>query len=159
MAMNEHDEIRELLSLAAAGALDAKDESRVAAHANSCGDCARELQTWQEIQAGMRRIPTPQVPPALFARTIALARAGIAEESERRFERRLLAVGVILSWVLTALSWPLAQLLAKGWMAVLGVGFTQRWENFAVLTALCWLAGGAAAVLLGWHRQRERRLA
>lgn len=158
-AKNEHDEVRRLLSLAAAGALDSRDDQRVADHLRTCDACSEELRFWQEMSAGLRRLPTPQATPSLVARTLALAQARITEASEQRFERRLLVIGVVFSWVLVALSWPLAQLLASGWISLLGVGFTQKWENFAVFTALCWLAGGAAVILLARMRQRERRLA
>lgn len=158
-AMNEHEHIRQLLPLAAAGALDSREDQRVAAHLRECAACAEELRQWQEIGAGLRRLPTPQAAPSLVTRTLAMAQAKLAEESERRFEQKLLVVGVVFSWVLVALSWPLAQLLASGWMSLLGVGFAQKWENFAMFTAFCWLAGGAAAIFLARYRQRERRLA
>jgi anti-sigma factor RsiW len=157
--MNEHDEIRQLLSLAAADALNSREDQRIVAHVRSCAACAEELRQWQEMGAALRRLPTPQAAPSLVARTIAMAQAAFTEESERRFERKMLAVGVVFSWVLVALSWPLAQLFASGWMSLLGVGFAQKWENFAAFTALCWLAGGAAAIFLSRYRQRERRLA
>jgi anti-sigma factor RsiW len=158
-AKNEHEEIRQLLSLAAAEALDAREEQRLAAHVRVCAACAEELRQWQEMGAGLRRLPTPQASAALVARTLTMAQTELAEESERRFEHRLIGAGIVLSWVLVALSWPLAQLVASGWMSLLGVGFAQKWENFAVFTAFCWLAGSAAAIFLSWHRQRERRLA
>lgn len=158
-AKNEHDEIRQMLSLAAADGLDAREEQRVAAHLRTCPACADELRVWQEMGAALRRLPTPQAVPSLVARTIAMAQSAFHEESERRFARRMLALGVVFSWVLVALSWPLAQLFASGWMSLLGVGFAQKWENFAVFTAFCWLAGGAATIFLARYRERERRLA
>src|SRR5579864_3192264 len=158
-AKNDHEEVRKLLSLASAGALDSREEQRVADHLRSCGECAEELRFWQEMSAGLRRLPTPQATPSLVARTLAQVQANLTRDSERRFERRLLVAGVVFSWVLVALSWLLAQLLASGWMSLLGVGFAQKWENFAVFTGFCWLAGGAAVILLVRMRQRERRLA
>lgn len=158
-AMNEHDVVRRLLSLAAADALDSREDQRVAAHLRSCPACAEELRQWQEMGTGLRRLPTPQAAPSLVVRTIAMAQTAFTEESERRFERKLLAIGVAFSWVLVALSWPLAQLLASGWMSLLGVGFAQKWENFAIFTAFCWLTGSAAAIFLSRYRERERRLA
>jgi len=157
--MTGQDEIRELLSLAAAGALDAKEDRRVAAHLRTCSSCAVALASWQAIEAGLRRIPTPQAPAALVARTIARAQMRFAEESDRRSERKVLALVIVFSWVFVALSWPLAQLLGHGWLSLLGFGFEQGWKNFAVFTALCWIAGAAAAILLAMHRDRERRLA
>lgn len=157
--MTGHDEIRGLLSLAAAGALDATEDPRVSAHLRACPACAAELASWQAIETGLRRIPTPQVPADLVARTIARAQMRFAEESDRRSERKVLALVVVFSWIFVALSWPLAQLLGHGWLSLLGVGFEQGWKNFAVFTAFCWIAGAAAAILLAMRRDRERRIA
>lgn len=157
--MNEHEKIRELLPLAAAGALDANEEAQVNDHLRRCGDCAARLSTLQEIQTELRRIPTPQAPASLVTRTIALTQNRLIEESDRRGERKVMAAVLVFSWVLVAISWPLAQFLGHGWMALLGSGFKEGWENFAVFTGLCWLAGAAAAVLLAARRQRERRAA
>ncbi|MHB8524877.1 MAG: anti-sigma factor family protein [Candidatus Acidiferrales bacterium] len=157
--MTEHDEIGELLSLAAAGGLNAKENQRVSAHLRTCPACAAELASWQAIEAGLRRIPTPQAPAALVARTIARAQMRFAEESDRRSERKMFALVIVFSWVFVALSWPLAQLLGHGWLSLLGLGFEQGWKNFAVFTAFCWMAGAAAAILLAMRRDRERRLA
>ena len=157
--MTEHDEIHEFLSLAAAGALDATEDQRVSVHLRACPACAAELASWQAIETGLRRIPTPQVPSDLVARTIARAQMRFAEESDRRSERKVLALITVFSWILVALSWPLAQLLGHGWLSLLGLGFEQGWKNFAVFTALCWIAGAAAAILLAMRRDRERRIA
>jgi anti-sigma factor RsiW len=156
---NEHDAIRELLPLAAAGTLDAAEEARLAAHIRLCPDCAANLSVWQQVGADLRRIPTPQAPATLVERTIALAQNRLTQESDRRTERRIVALVIVFSWAFVAISWPLAQLLAHGWQSLLGFGFEQGWENFAVFTAFCWLAGGVAAILLAARRSRERRLA
>jgi anti-sigma factor RsiW len=156
---NEHDAVRELLPLAAAGVLDAAEEARLAAHIRLCPDCAANLGGWQQVGAGLRRIPTPQAPAALVERTITLAQNRLTQESDRRTERRIVTLVLIFSWAFVAISWPLAQLLAHGWQSLLGFGFEQGWENFVVFTAVCWLAGAAAAILLGVRRSRERRLA
>ena len=154
--MTEHEKIRELLALAAAGAVDASEEARINEHLRLCSDCAARLGFWQEIQSGLRRIPTPQAPASLVARTIALAQNRLLEESDQRSERRVIAVATVFSWLRVAVSWPLAQFLGHGWMALVGSGFKQGWENFVAFTALCWLAGAAAAILLAARKQRER---
>jgi anti-sigma factor RsiW len=158
-SINEHDAVRELLPLAAAGALDAAEEARLSAHIRLCADCAANLSRWQEIQAGLRRLPTPQAPAALVERTIVLAQTRITEESNNRAQHKIVGLVIVFSWAFVVISWPLAQLLAHGWISMFGFGFARGWENFAVFTALCWLAGGAAAVLLAMRRSRERRLA
>jgi len=158
-SINEHDELRELLSLAAAGVLDASDEQRVTAHVGICPDCAANLNRWQQVGSSLRRIPTPQAPTALVSRTILLAQTRFAEESSRRTERRMMVLMLVFSWAFVAISWPLAQLFAHGWESLLGFGFEQGWKNFVIFTAFCWLAGAAAAILLATRRSRERRLA
>jgi len=45
--MSEHEEIRSLLSLAAAGVLGEKEEQRVAVHVARCPECAAELTRGQ----------------------------------------------------------------------------------------------------------------
>lgn len=157
--MSEHEKIRELLPLAVSGALDASEEARMNNHLRLCAECSARLSFWQEIQSELRRIPTPQAPASLVQRTIAATQSTLLEESDRRSERRIIAVALVFSWLFVAVSWPLAQFLGHGWMAVLGSGFKQNWENFAVFTALCWLAGAAAAIMLAARKQRERRTA
>ena len=157
--MNDHDKFRDLLPLAAAGVLDAKEESQLASHVRVCADCAANLSRLQQLGEDLRRIPTPQISEAIVERSITLARIRLTQESDRRTERRIVTLVVVFSWMFVAISWPLAQLLAHGWQSLLGFSFEQGWENFAVFTAICWLAGAAAAVLLATRRSRERRLA
>lgn len=156
---NEHDKLRELLPLAAAGVLDAVEEELLATHVRLCTDCAANLVRWQQIQADLRRLPTPQAPLALVERTIALAQIRLTKESDRRTERRMMVLMLVFSWAFVAVSWPLAQLVAHGWVSLLGFGFEEDWKNFVIFTAFCWLAGAAAAILLAMRRSRQRRFA
>lgn len=157
--VNEHEKFRELLPLAAAGVLDASEEQQLAVHIGVCSDCAASLDRWQQIGTNLRRIPTPQAPAALVSRTVLLAQTRLTEESSRRTERRMMAMMLVFSWALVAISWPLAQLFAHGWESLLGFSFEQGWENFVIFTAFCWLAGAAAAILLAMRRSRQRRFA
>lgn len=129
------------------------------AHLSHCSACAAELERLQQIAAQLRGIPTPQASSALVSRTILLAQNRFVEESARRTERRIMALVLILSWAFVAVSWPLAQLIAHGWLTVFGFGFAQAWKSFAVFTGFCWMAGAAGAILLAARRSRERRLA
>lgn len=157
--MNDHSKFRELLPLAAAGVLDAKEENQLAAHVALCADCAANLNRLQQLGTDLRRLPTPLISDAIVERTLALAQIRLTQESDRRTERRIVALVVVFSWMFVAISWPLAQLLAHGWQSLLGFSFEQGWENFAVFTAICWLAGAAAAILLATRRSRERSVA
>jgi anti-sigma factor RsiW len=157
--MNEHDKFRELLLLSAAGALDTAEEALLIAHLSDCSDCTADLERLQQLAANLRGIPTPRAPGALVSRTILLAQNRLAEESARRTERRIMALVLVLSWAFVAVSWPIAQLIAHGWLSVFGFGFAQAWKSFAVFTGFCWIAGAAGAILLAARRSRERRMA
>ncbi|MFY9751077.1 MAG: hypothetical protein WBS18_12505 [Candidatus Acidiferrales bacterium] len=156
---HEHAEIREQLALLAVGALDAADEARIVRHTSSCADCAAELERWQLISSGLRRLPTPQPSPALFESTRSLVAAHAAAQAERSHNRSVLIMLVLFSWALTLLGWPLFRFATGGLLALLDVRFHQMWLLFAIFSALTWLAGGSAAILLSVRRQRERRLA
>lgn len=157
--MNDHDKFRELLPLAAAGALDSSEEALLIAHLSHCSDCAAYSECLQQLRANLRGIPTPRAPAALVSRTILLAQNRLAEESARRTERRIMTLVLVLSWACVAISWPLAQLVAHGWLSMFGFGFAQAWKSFAVFTGFCWMAGAAGAILLAARRNRERRTA
>jgi anti-sigma factor RsiW len=144
MAMSEHDTIRELLALAAAGALTPAEEQRVAEHLQSCIACSNELEAWRPIARELRRLPTPQPSPWLAQATRARAEAELAEQAEHEWNRRVLTVVVAFSWLLTMASWPV-------WRVVSG----RPGIGLAVFTALGWFAGGVAAVLLAVRRRGE----
>jgi anti-sigma factor RsiW len=156
---DEHAEIRGQLALLVAGALDADEEARIAQHTARCSDCAAELERWQLISGGLRRLPTPQPSPALFERAYAMASAQLAEQAEQRNNRMMLIPLIILSWTVTVAGWPLFRFATSGLLSVLDVQFRQIWLLFAIFSALTWLAGGSAAVLLSLRRQHDRRLA
>ncbi len=156
---NEHDKFRELLPLAAAEALDSTEEALLIAHLSDCSDCAADSERLQQLTANLRGIPTPRAPGALVSRTILLAQNRLVEESAHRTERRIMALVLVLSWAFVAVSWPLAQLIAHGWLSVFGFGFAQAWKSFAVFTGFCWIAGATGAILLAARRSREGRMA
>lgn len=157
--MTEHDEIRNLLALAAAGGLDEAEEHRVLSHARTCGECSKEMESWQLLAAGLRRLPTPQPSAALIQRTRAIAEARLEEAAEARWQRNVMIFVVTFAWVLTIVSWPLVRLATSGMEGLLDVHLNQSWISFACVTALVWLTGGTAAVLLALNQRRERRLA
>jgi anti-sigma factor RsiW len=157
--LDEHAEIREQLALFVAGALGADAESRVALHLATCADCSAELERWQLITGGLRRLPTPQPPAALFERTRALAMAQLAEHQEQRRNRIVLLLLILFSWAVTLAGWPIFRFASGGLLSLLDVNFRQTWLLFMVFSVGTWLAGGSAAVLLSLRRRHERRLA
>ena len=157
--LDEHAEIREQMPLFVAGALEADALSRVALHLATCADCSAELERWQLITGGLRRLPTPQPPAALFERTRALAVARLAEHRDDRRNRTALVLLILFSWAVTLAGWPIFRLATGGLLSLLDVNFRQTWLLFVVFSVGTWLAGGSAAVLLSLRRQQERRLA
>lgn len=157
--MSEHDEIRELLGLAASGALEREEEERVARHIRSCALCSEELEDWRRIATGLRRLPTPQAPRGLVERARARAEARLAEEAEQRWSQGVIIFVIVFAWAITLLSWPLVRLVSGGLLGMLDPRLNQAWIAFAVLTTLAWVGGGAAAILLSLHQRRERRMA
>jgi anti-sigma factor RsiW len=157
--MTEHDEIRDLLALAAALALDPDEEERVARHVRSCVACAAELDDWRLLAGGLRRLPTPQPSPAAVARARVRAETRLAEEAEHRSHRAVLIFLTLFAWAITVVSWPVVRLLTGGLLGWFSPRFSQGWLGFMAFSALAWATGGAAALLLAFHQRRERSMA
>lgn len=156
---NSHDEIREMLGLAAAGALSAAEEQRVMSHVRSCSDCASQLEDWRLLTGSLRRLPTPQPRAAIVERARARAEMVLAEEAASRRNSLVLVLLVCFAWVVTLASWPIFRMVSGGLLVWFDPRFNQTWLVFAGFTGLLWATGGLAAVLLGRHRQQERRMA
>ena len=154
--MSNCDEIRDLLALAASGALDGKPEQRVAEHVRICAVCAAELDNFQLLARGLRRLPTPQPSAMLVERARARAEFRMAEETEQRSNRKVLLLLIGFAWTLIVVSWPIVRLLSGGIQTWLTTRLPQSWYAFAGFTGLGWLAAGAAAIILAWHNRRER---
>jgi len=157
--MSGCDEIRELLGLAAAGELDAEAEDRVARHVQDCAACAAELEDWQFLARGLRRLPTPRPPAAVVERARAKAAFVFAQQEERRHNRGVLILVIGLAWLMVFASWPAVRLLTEWLQLWSAAGAPETWRVFEGITLAGWLAGGAAAAILAWHQNRERRLA
>ncbi len=156
--MSEHDKIRELLALAAAGALTSAEEKQVAEHVRSCVACFNELEAWRPMASELRRLPTPQPSSWLVQATLARAEAKLIEQAEHDWNRRLMIVSVAFAWLLTIASWLVFDVVSGRLGRLLGPQFSHTWMNFAAFTALEWLAGGVAAVMLANQQRGERRL-
>ena len=157
--MSEHDKIRELLALAAADALTSAEEKQVAEHVLSCVACSNELGAWRPIASELRRLPTPQPSSWLVQATLARAEAKLAEQAEQGWNRRVMVFVVAFAWLLTIASWPVFHFVSPYFGSWLGPQFGHTWIGFAAFTALGWLAGGVAAVMLAVRQRGERRLA
>ena len=157
--MTGHQEIRALLSLAVADALDPHEEQLVAEHLRGCSACAAELEEFQLLAGGLRRLPTPQPRGVVVERARAMAQIRLAERAEHRWNRAVMSGLILFAWVLTLMSWPVVKFVSGGFLSVLDPRFSHTWMVFGVFTTLVWLGGGAAAVLLSMQQRRERSLA
>jgi anti-sigma factor RsiW len=157
--MNEHEIIRQWLALAAAGALEAREQERLDRHLRDCPACAAELDEWQFLTGGLRRLPTPQPPAALVEKTRARCEWQFAAAAEETWNRGVLIFLVLFAWTLTLASWPLVRLATGGLLSWVDPQFSHTWLAMLVYTSLAWVAGGAAAAMLGLRKRHERSLA
>jgi anti-sigma factor RsiW len=157
--MTDHQKIRELLSLAAADALEPKEELLLAEHLRSCSTCAAQMEEWRLLASGLRRLPTPQPRGVVVERARAMAQLRLAEHVEHRWNRAVMSGLIVFAWVLTLMSWPVVKFVSGGFLSMLDPRFSHTWLVFAVFTTLAWAGGGAAAILLSLQQRRERSLA
>lgn len=155
--MNEHSEIRELLTLAAAGALDAAEQGRVEEHMGHCEACRAEFAAWSRLSGALQGLPTPQAPSGLVEQTRRMMERRAAAQRERRANYLMLGLLLLFAWTVTLLNWPLLQMLngrLEQWMNVSSGQLTAIWAGY---TLVAWLATALAAGLLGRRRQQEGR--
>ena len=157
--MSEHDKIRELLVLATAGALTSAEEEQVAEHVRSCIACSNELRAWRPIASELRRLPTPQPSSWLVPSTLARAEAKLNEQAEYDWNRRVMIAVVAFAWLLTIANLLVFHFVSERFGSLLEPRFSHTWIGFAAFTALGWLSGGVAAVMLAIRQRGERRLA
>lgn len=153
--MNGHTEIRDLLALAAAGALDANEQRRVQEHLRDCADCRTEFDAWCQITGALRELPTPTAPAGLVERTRRLLANQSAARTERRWNKLMMACLIMFGWALTLLSWPVLLLLGNKLVEWLNVPFTNLALAWIVYTVAAWVATGVAAAFLGKRHQQE----
>jgi anti-sigma factor RsiW len=155
--MNQHDDIRDLLTLAAAGALDAAEQRQVEEHLRQCAGCRAELESWQRLTASLEALPTPQAPLGLVERTRRLLEAQVSGQAERKRKRTLLLWLTVFGWATTLLTWPLFQFFGSGLGGILGVssqGVNQMWIAYIVVS---WMISAVVAGLLGQRYVQEGR--
>ena len=158
--MSEHGEIRELLSLAAAGDLDVAEERRVQAHVAGCEACAAELERWRGVVGDLRRLPTPQPSPGLVARVRVLAEAELVTESEQRSQQVNMVFLLLFAWALTLSGWVVLRVVSGGMLAWLDLFGGRLWVWMAGYALLGWLGSSfAAVILMGWKQRSARRMA
>ena len=119
LAMSGH--VRELLALAAAGALDPEDERRVEAHlARVRGLRGRGRGVAPPRRRSWGGCPRRRPSRALVARTVEAVEERLAERAERAWNRAALGFLVAFAWTLAVVSWLVIDLVAGGLAVRLG---------------------------------------
>jgi len=153
--MNEHEAIREILMLAAADALEDREQLRVERHLRECESCRRDMEIWRAYSYGLGRLPQPAVPPRLMERTHARILKERAEAAERRWNERVLVFLAVFAWLTGLTVWFLLRMLAGGDLVVIGTNLLGGRPWFVASTALAWSSAAVAALVLS--RRREWR--
>jgi anti-sigma factor RsiW len=151
--MDAHEEIRDLLILAAAGALDAAGQRRVEDHLRQCPGCRAEFQSWQRLTGALQEMPTPQAPLGLVERTRRRMERQAAARVAQRRNRLLLVWLTVFAWATTLLTWPLLRLLGGSLdLSWTGLSLTEVWIAYAVVS---WMISIVVAGLLGRRYQQK----
>ena len=140
--MSDHESVRELLALSAAGLLDAGEERLVRDHARQCAACAAELDDYATLSAGLSALPSPPPPADLVRRTSAL----MAAEKDRRQGAFLAAAAAIFAFVFVLLIGQTLRILE-------GDSAAMVWLAWAFVSSML---GTAAALALAARRRLER---
>jgi anti-sigma factor RsiW len=151
--MDAHEEIRDLLTLAAAGALDAAGQRRVEDHLRQCPGCRAELETWQRLTGAVKDMPTPQAPMGLVERTRRRMERQAAARVAQRRHRLLLVWLTAFAWATTLLTWPLLRLLGGSLdLSWTGLSLTEVWIAYVVAS---WMISIVVAGMLGRRHQQQ----
>ncbi|MFI4982610.1 MAG: zf-HC2 domain-containing protein [Nevskiales bacterium] len=142
--MSDHESVRQLLALSAAGLLDAGEERLVREHARQCAACAAQLDEFASLSAGLSALPAPQPPTYLLARTTML----LAAEADRRQGAAFAAAAAIFALVLVLLIGQTLRMVAGDTAAL-------AWLLWAVITSVF---GAASALVLASRRRLERSI-
>ncbi len=142
--MSDHEQVRQLLALSAAGLLDGAEERLVREHARQCTACAAELDAFAALSAGLSAMPVPQPPADLVRRISAL----LAAEADRRQGAIFAGAAAVFACAFVLLTGQILRMLAG---------------DSAVLVWLSWVGissilGAASALLLASRRRLERRI-
>ena len=168
--MSDHESVRELLALSAAGLLDPGEERLVRDHARQCAACAAELDDYATLRRPLRAPVSPAAADLVRRTSVLLAaRVGPAARalSSRRRCRRFLPVFVLLigqtcaywkadSAAMVWLAWAFVSSIL-GTAAALALASRRRLEGVLHMTPSCprkrvipsggWVAAGIVFLL------------
>jgi anti-sigma factor RsiW len=156
--MSEHECMRELLTLAAAGALDAQEQRRLQEHVRDCPACRRELEVWSGYSQSLRQLPQPPVPAQLMERTRARLIEERAAAADRRWDELMLGALALFAWTVGLTFWFIARIVTGGELVIMGANLVRLGTWSAGSTVLVWLTAAVAAVALGKRRRELRRV-
>lgn len=156
--MNEHESIRELLSLAAAGVLEADAHRRVEQHVATCTACRRELEAWQGYANELARLPAPVVPRDLVEKTRTRILGQRAAVADKRWDDVVLGVLALFGWTMAFTTWILVRLFSDNMLALFESGFVKILIWSGASTVFAWLTAAVVAVALGAQRRAVRRM-
>ena len=142
--MSEHESVRQLLALSAAGLLDAGEERLVREHVRQCARCAAKLDDYATLSAGLSALPCPLPLADLLRRTNSL----VAAEVDRRQGAAFAGAAAIF-----ALAFVL--LIGQTLLMVAGDSAALAWLVWAVISSML---GTASAIVLASRRRLERRI-
>jgi len=155
--MSEHESVRELLALAASGALDIGEQRRLEEHARECPACRRELEIWSGYSQSLRRLPQPAVPAQLMERTRTRWVQEHAAAADRRWDELMLGALALFAWTVGLTFWFVARIVTGGELVIMGANLVRFGTWTAGSTVLVWLTAAVAAVALGRRRRELRR--
>src|ERR1700760_177618 len=151
--MNDHNQIRSLLSLQVSGGISSEEQTRIDDHLRECSDCRRELASLRALAADLKSIPEPQLSFGLAQRTRARIAAEMAAKAERRQNHRFLASIVGFSWIVTVLTFVIGRLLITDVALWVGISPETCMRAFISYTIL---AGTATIAFSGLLARRHR---
>jgi predicted anti-sigma-YlaC factor YlaD len=142
--MSDHESVRHLLALSAAGLLDAGEERLVREHARQCARCAAKLDDYAALSAGLSALPCPLPLPDLLRRTNSL----VAAEADRRQGAAFAGAAAVFAFVFVLIVGLVLRSLAGDSAAV-------AWLAWALVSSVL---GTASALLLAARRRLERSI-
>ena len=156
--MNQHDQIRDLLALAAAQVLDGAEQARVEAHVRECAECAAELASMRGIAGALGNLPAPQPSLGLAARTRLRVASEMAARAERRRHHLVTTLLSCFGWAVMLLTLLAGRYFADDLSRLFHLSYAQFAIGFIGYTLLASLASAAFAGLIAPHVQAARRL-
>jgi predicted anti-sigma-YlaC factor YlaD len=150
--MKDHQAVQELLSLAAAGVLNPKEQQRVQEHLRQCVICRAEFDDWQQITHELRILPTPQAPAGLLLRTQRLIQSHQFQAANNPGRLLLPCLLLVFSWVSLFLNYHLLRLIDLPLAKWLDISTTAIWISYI---GISWLVAALSAGILARHLHRE----